>query len=151
MIKTKKASKDRAVLHGEYVIRSSKDKCDRVQNLIVNGGLENLAALLSGAGAAVGYLALGTGTAAPAVADTALGTEVYRTAVTAISAAGGTCTSIFTVLATEAVFHIKEIGIFAGGTSTPGSGKLISRALYDKDKTADEELYITRSDILGRA
>lgn len=139
-------------VHGEYKIKSSKTGEEiTVKNLIVNGGLSNLAALLAGTGHTIGYLALGTGETAPANGDTALGNEIYRTAVTGFSAAGATCSSVFTVLAAEAVGTIKEIGIYAGGTSAAGSGTLISRALWNYTKTADEELYITRTDTIGRA
>lgn len=137
---------------GEYKIRSSKTgKEYTVKNMIVNGGLENLAALLAGTGDTIGYLALGNDSSSVAATDTTLGNEILRTAVTAVSAAGYSCTSVFTVLAAEAVGAITEIGIYAGGTSVVNSGTLVSRALWSYTKTADEELYITRTDTIGRA
>lgn len=142
---------DKFGLKGKYHIKSSNGYEIEFDNLIVNGGLSNLAALLAGTGDTIGYLALGTGKATPANTDTALGKETFRTAVTGVSASGASCSSVFTVLAAEAVGAITEIGIFAGGTSTANSGTLISRALWSYTKTADEELYITRTDTIGRA
>lgn len=136
---------------GKYHIKSSNGFEKTVDNLIVNSGLENLADLLAGGGEPIAYLALGTGDTAAGNTDTTLGAEIFRTALTSVTSAGGECVSIFKVLTAEAVGNIEEIGIFAGGTEAADSGTLISRALWTYTKTADEELYISRTDTIGRA
>jgi len=136
---------------GEYHIKSSNGKQWVVKNLIVNGGLENMGALLAGSGHTVGYLALGNDSSDVSTTDSALGNEIFRTAVTAIAPSGYSCNSTFNVLNTEAVGTIEEIGIYAGGSDAPNSGTLISRALWHYEKSDSEDLYITRIDTIGRA
>ena len=82
------------------------------------------------------HLALGTGTTAVTASDTALDTEIDRVAVTTKRIGMSSIESKFIVPPSSAVGDIKEIGLFANGTSTPDSGTLLSRLLINKQKTA---------------
>lgn len=141
----------RFTVKGKYRVKSSNGYEIEFDNMIVNGGLTNLAALLAGSGHTVGYLALGNDSSDVSTTDSALGNEIFRTAVTAIAPSGYSCNSTFNVLNTEAVGTIEEIGIYAGGSDAPNSGTLISRALWHYEKSDSEDLYITRIDTIGRA
>ncbi len=82
------------------------------------------------------HLALGTGTTAVTASDTALATEIARVEVTTKRIATSSFESKFIVPTASAVGNIKELGIFADGTSSAGSGTLLSRLLINKQKTA---------------
>jgi len=94
------------------------------------------------------YLALGTGNATITDSDTVLDSEIFRTAPSAAHArvATGQIETSFTVLDTEAVGDLKEIGIFCGSSATGSAdtGTLLSRVLWTKTKSASEELTIKR-------
>jgi len=82
------------------------------------------------------HLALGTGATAVTASDSALDTEIDRVAVTTKRIGNSSIESKFIVPPASAVGDIKEMGLFADGTSTPDSGTLLSRLLIDKQKTA---------------
>jgi hypothetical protein len=65
----------------------------------------------------------------------------------------GRIETTFTILDNEAVGIIREIGIFGGAaaTSTPNSGTLIARVLWNKTKSSSEEITIKRIDRVVRA
>lgn len=94
------------------------------------------------------YVAIGTGSTAPAATDTAMVSEAYRKAVTSVVAGAnpgeltitlylGPSDSVGTVIA--------EVGVFAGAsaTSTAGSGVLMGRALYSHTHTNSESIQFT--------
>jgi hypothetical protein len=126
---------------------------DELTNMITNQALTAIRDILKGVSAnyPITHLAIGTGTTAVTGAETTLVTEVFRTPVSSQSditfkEVGTT----FVVLDTEAVTTWREIGIFANGTMTANSGFLISRILYTKVKTANEEITIARSDSFNK-
>ena len=82
------------------------------------------------------HLALGTGTTTVTASDTALATEIDRVSVTTKRIGTSSFESKFIVPPASAVGVIKELGIFADGTSSAGSGTLLSRLLINKQKTA---------------
>lgn len=82
------------------------------------------------------HLALGTGSTAVTASDTALATEIARVSVTTKRIGTSSFESKFIVPPSSAVGNIKELGIFADGTSSAGSGTLLSRLLINKQKTA---------------
>jgi hypothetical protein len=57
------------------------------------------------------------------------------------------------LLDAEAVGNLEEIGIFCGSTATSSvnTGTLMSRILFKKTKTANEEITIRRTDKVVRA
>ena len=104
-------------------------------NLVPTTGRNALARVLTGDntyGAEVNYIALGTGTAAAALANTTLGTETYRKIVS--SAAHDNAIAyidVFIASADVADATYKEAGAFISGTGSANSGYLFSRVVQD--------------------
>lgn len=98
------------------------------------------------------YLALGTSDAALSDASTQLGNEQFRTTfLKKEKTSTGQIVSTAIALDNEAVFNIREIGIFAGSaTSAANSGILVSRVLYNRDKTNLESIQFVRTDNIQR-
>jgi hypothetical protein len=69
---------------------------EEVDNLVVDAGKAHVADRLSTTpgGAAMGWMAIGTGATAPAAANTALGTEIDRNATTSITDAANVVTYV---------------------------------------------------------
>lgn len=88
------------------------------------------------------YIALGTGTNAPANGDTTLQTETYRKATASASNASnvGTITGFFTQTETSGTY--REAGIFMGGTASANTGTLLSRVAINITKTTSQSLTI---------
>lgn len=130
---------------------------ERFRNLITNAGLNLLRDALGGyaTDGQIKYVALGSGATAPAASDTGLALEEFRKAVTSQSApaTGELLTRLYVAPDEATTFTIRELGWFAGpaATSTPGSGVLVARVLYERTKTSLESLQIDRTDTLGRS
>jgi|LSQX01.2.fsa_nt_gb hypothetical protein len=139
--------------NGRFIIKH-KDGTDIIENKITDSALEALAQALitSPTTTQIKYLALGNNSAAVTGAETKLGSEFFRTALTDISRTGNVVTTTFYVLSGEGLGQIEEIGIFCGSTATEtkDSGLLLSRILWSREKTFDEELTVTREDTIGR-
>lgn len=93
------------------------------------------------------WVAIGTGTTAPAATDTGLVAEVFRKAVTSVAAGASPGELIITMYLgpTDSVGTvIGEVGVFAGATAsaTAGSGVLMGRALYSHTHTNAESISI---------
>jgi len=75
------------------------------------------------------YSSLGTGTAAPANADTTLATETFRKLLASYTNSNNIAyfTAFYTGPETSGTFY--EAGLFAGATATANSGVLFSRVL----------------------
>lgn len=131
------------------------DVVDAFPNLITNGGLDLLAGgLLDGRSTALRYLAVGTGTAAAAVTDVALGAETARFALQTPTRPGvGQTLSRAYLTDQQAVGTIRELGWFAGAgaTATAGSGVLVARVAYSHTKGGGESLVIDRTDTIARS
>ena len=126
---------------------------EEFDNLITDLGLDLLRDYLDGdeTDGKLDYMAVGTGAVAPANGDTALGSEQFRKAVTLqTKGTTGRLTTTTYLSPAECVFHIKELGWFVQATDTPGSGVLIARVLYDKDKTNLESIQVDRVDAFER-
>ena len=126
-----------------------------INNRIMDAALDELIKVLQGLSTdlKIEYMALGTGNTAITNSDTQLVTEIFRTApISETKTATGTLRTIFTVLDSEAVAQIEEIGIFGGSTATgtADTGTLISRILWSRNKTANEEIQFTRTDRMVR-
>jgi len=144
---------------GEYeIIVTHQDgniEKEKLNNRITNAGLNMLRDGLKGdvTDLELKYLALGTDGTAVNDADTQLGLEGFRTTFIKKESPGiGILKSTALVLDNEAVFNVKELGIFAGATATPtaDTGIMISRILYDRDKTNLESIQFVRSDTIDR-
>lgn len=110
-------------------------------NIIVNVGFDFIADAIGKAASrpsVMGYIAVGTGSAAPAAADAALGTELFRKAATYAHVAG---TKVFTFTTTlnpgEATGAITEAGVINAGAG----GILFDRVTFPVvNKGADDTL-----------
>ena len=150
--------------NGKYVIKRINAKTREVikeeiiYNRILDTALNEMAnALYDGSNdIVIGYLGVGTTTASIYNTTTSLGSETFRTAISVDSTVSniGEVKNVFYILSTEAKFHVREMGIYAGSTatSTIGTGKLISIISWDSDRTiVDEEVQITRYDSFNRS
>ena len=91
------------------------------------------------------YLALGTGSLAVNDEDTALGIEQFRTEfIDREKKAHNQSQTTAIVLDNEAVFYIKEVGVFTADNI------MISRILWDRDKTNLESVQFIRTDTINR-
>ena len=131
-------------------------KTEEIRNRIMNAALDELLKPLQGLATdiEVKYIALGTGDTPITNTQTQLQTEIFRTTATTTEKTNvGELTNVFFVLDSEAVGHIKEIGLFGGtgATSAANSGLLISRILWDKVKVLGEEIRFTRIDKITRS
>lgn len=120
-------------------------------NLIVNGGLDLIAAALESSAATtqINYFALGNDNTAAAATDTQLGAEQFRKLVTSYTTGvttGEIVTTGYVAPAEANSFTIEEIGWFVGGTATANSGTMFARVVYNRTKTASEALQIDRTD-----
>lgn len=127
---------------------------DEFDNLITDAGRNWLASALSGsAGAGIRYVALGAGGSEPAAGDTALADERFRKQITKQMALGGgqMLTTAYIAAGEANDFAISEIGWYAGNSAsaTAGSGVLIARVLYSRQKTQIESLQIDRIDTIS--
>lgn len=95
---------------------------------------------------AIAYVAIGTSSTAPTAADTQLGAEVFRKALTSTSAPStGTGTFTLYLAPGDAVsVGINEVGWFAGSgaSGTANSGVMIARGLYAHTKLASESIQV---------
>ena len=127
----------------------------KIKNLIMNNALDEVLKSLQDFTVDIGikYLALGTSNTANTNALTQLGNEIFRTQfVDQDKVDIGELRTIFTVLDSEAVAQIEEIGIFCGSsaTSSANSGLMLSRILWSRNKTNTEEIQFTRVDKVVR-
>jgi len=121
-------------------------KEDRYENnLVTTAGLGHIADQLSSSpgDAAMGYMALGSGTGAAAAGDTALGNEFAtggRNALTARTDSGAVVTYTCTFSAGESTGAITEAGIL----NDASAGTLLARLLFSAiNKAAADTLAIT--------
>lgn len=90
----------------------------------------------------VTHVELGSGTNAPANADTTLQTAVYRNVVASLTNVNniGYASGFFTALETSGTY--REIGLFCNGTGTLGTGILLSRVAVNITKSTSETLTV---------
>lgn len=141
---------DNIGIHGEYKIEGfdldgKKVFEDVVTNVVVQNTFTAFFKLLKGEAIefAISHIAVGTGATAAAKSDTALVAEVARKAVTTVTYNSNKVTVKLSVAPSEFVASIKELGVFVEATDTLGSGVMLSRCNYVKDKNASTQLLIT--------
>lgn len=127
-----------------------------IENRITNTALDAIINILDNIDPDldIKFLAIGTDNTPLDDNDTQLGNEIFRTQfLTSNNDAVGQFTTTFAVLDAEAVGTWEEIAIFTGdsATITPDSGIMLSRILFNRTKTALEEVDITRIDKVIRA
>lgn len=89
------------------------------------------------------HMATGTGTTTPSKSDTSLANEQFRKQLSSKAYSADTFTCKLSLLPSESNFTITEIGIFAAGTDTIGTGTLISRFSANIEKNANIKYLIT--------
>lgn len=111
-----------------------------VPNLVVTTGRGYIAGRMVGTPTAMSHMAIGSGTAAPAVGDTTLGTELGRVSLTSSVAAAAVVTYIASFGAGVGTGAVTEAGLFNAGSA----GTMLCRTTYAVvNKGADDSLSIT--------
>lgn len=112
-------------------------------NLVVNAGLAGMASRCNGAGAeaAFTYLAVGTGTTAPAAGNTALETEITDSG---LARAAATCTRVTTTVTNDTAQLDKTWNVTgskavteAGALNAASSGTLLGRQTFSAVNVAN--------------
>jgi len=81
----------------------------------------------------------------------ALGNNVHWEQLTSrTKSTTGVFQTVWEALDTDGAIEIRSIKFYAGATSTPDSGTLISTVTYSKDKTNLESIQFNRTDTIGR-
>lgn len=129
-----------SLLHGEFMVSRQT-----VRNLTTTVGrtvpMQRLANITTNTGI-VNYCALGTGSAAPNVADTQLGTEVYRKSVTASTAVSNVSYLECYFTMAEVANTFKEYGFFIDGNAGANTGVLWNRFLDTVTKSLTQSLTV---------
>jgi hypothetical protein len=111
-----------------------------VPNLVVTTGKGYIAGRMVGTPTAMSHMAIGSGTVAPAVGDTTLGTELGRVSLTSSVAAAAVVTYVASFGAGVGTGAVTEAGLFNAGSA----GTMLCRTTYAVvNKGADDSLSIT--------
>jgi hypothetical protein len=133
---------DNFALTGALTIAVNNKVVQETENLVVTAGKNWVADRMKGANAAMSHMAIGTGTAAAAAGNTALGTQLDRNA---LSTAGGTVstntiTYECTWAAGDGTGAITEAGIFDAASA----GDMLARTVFAVvNKGTDDSMTIT--------
>ncbi|WP_438769092.1 hypothetical protein [Brevibacillus sp. JB24b] len=129
-----------------------------IKNMITDAGLNFLRDGLAGkhSDLKIKYLALGDSSDSVQRNQTKLANERFRIAFAAQEDGGtGVLRSVCAIPDDEALFHIRELGIFAGkdADQNQNTGIMVSRILFDFDKSRESvpfTLRFERIDTIGR-
>lgn len=112
-----------------------------INNLVVTSGLGFIASRMKDASdAAMGYMAIGTGTTAAAAGDTTLETELDRNTLSSTTVTGNQVEYVSTWAAGDGTGAITEAGIF----NASSSGTMLARTVFSVvNKDANDTLSIT--------
>ena len=114
----------------------------KVKNLVVTTGKTYIAARMQGTSVptVMGYMAIGTNTTTPAVANTALGTEAGRVALASFTSSGAQVTATATFPAGTGTGAITEAGIL----NASSSGTMLCRTTFPVvNKAAGDSIAVT--------
>jgi hypothetical protein len=113
----------------------------KVENLIVDTGLDYIASRMSGTSENVmSHMAVGTGSTAAAGADTALGTELDRNALTSTTVTDNAIAYVCSWAAGDGTGSLTEAGIF----NASSAGTMLCRTVFGTvTKAADDSMTIT--------
>ena len=114
----------------------------KVKNLVVTVGKTYIANRMQGTSIAtvMGYMAIGTNTTTPAVANTALGTEAGRVALASFTSSGAQVTATATFPAGTGTGAITEAGIF----NASSAGTMLCRTTFPVvNKAAGDSIAVT--------
>jgi len=127
---------------GAVVIRKNGEIVKEIPNTIVTTGKNDIASLITGAGAAMTHMGVGTGTTAVAAGDTALETQVDRNALVTSGGVASTNTVEFESVwnAGDGTGALTEAGLFSASTG----GTMLARTVFSVvNKSASDILTIT--------
>jgi len=111
-----------------------------IKNLVVTAGKQFIAARMIGTPTAMSHMAIGAGGTAAALADTALGAELGRVALTSSTVSGAVVTHTATFGAGVGTGAIVEAGIF----NSSSDGTMQCRSVFPVvNKGADDGMSIT--------
>jgi hypothetical protein len=112
-----------------------------VPNLVVTNGKNYIASRMVGTASTVmSHMSIGTGTATPIVADSTLGTEAGRVALSAFTASANAVTATATFPAGTGTGAITEAGIF----NASSSGAMLCRTTFPVvNKASGDSIAIT--------
>jgi hypothetical protein len=112
-----------------------------IKNLVVTTGLGYIVSRMKDTAAtAMSHMALGSGTTAAAAGDTALGTELGRSALTSTTVFGATITYVASFGAGSATGAVTEAGIL----NAASSGTLLCRTVFPVvNKQAGDSMTVT--------
>lgn len=145
---------------GEIVLEFRNVKTGKVRryvyrNMFVTFGKNAIAQRLAGNDVGqITYCAVGTGTTAPALGDTALETEIARKEVSVRSYSGNVFTGQTYFTTQEANGTLREAGLFGNGVgrtanATSGTGQLFARAAMNRVKTSNDTLTLSWTVTIG--
>lgn len=145
---------------GEIVLEFRNVKTGKVRryvykNMFVTYGKNAIAQRLAGQSVGeITYCAVGTGTTAPALGDTALQTELARKEISVRSYLNNVFTGQTFFTTSEANGTLREAGLFGTGVGrtpsvTPGSGQLFARAAINRVKTSNDTLTLSWTVTIG--
>ena len=137
---------DNSKATGKLTVEIKNDKgivieTREVKNLVVDNGLDFIASRMKDATAtAMSHMAIGTGTTAAAAADSALGSEAARNALTSTTVTSNAVAYVASFAAGEGTGAITEAGILNAGSS----GTLLCRTVFSVvNKGASDSMTIT--------
>jgi hypothetical protein len=113
----------------------------KVENLIVDTGLDYIASRMTGTSENVmSHMAVGTGSTAAAGADTALGTELDRNALTSTTVTSNAIAYVCSWAAGDGTGSLTEAGLF----NAVSSGTMLCRTVFGTvTKGASDSMTIT--------
>jgi hypothetical protein len=126
---------------GHLTIAINEAVVQEVPNLVVTDGKEFVASRMKDAStAAMSHMAIGTGSAAAAATNAALGSEADRNALTSTTVSGTTVTYVATFGAGEGSGAITEAGLF----NAASAGVMLCRTVFAVvNKGASDSMTIT--------
>lgn len=129
---------------GEWHFYINEELIKKEKNLLVQSGLNFLAALLVAeqANDISIHLALGVGSAAAAAGDTILQSETLRKVISAKSRSANVARFRTFFLASEALGTFQEYGIFLASSDAKDSGTLLNRIVTPLSHSAGQALTI---------
>ena len=112
-----------------------------IRNLVVDSGLDFIASRMKDTtDAAMSHMAIGSGTAAAAAGDTALGTELGRVALTSTTVTNNEVAYVATFGAGTGTGAVTEAGLL----NASSNGDMLCRTVFSVvNKAADDSLQIT--------
>lgn len=132
---------DDLTMKGHLAIAVNGEVVQEVPNLVVTTGKNYVASRMKDTSqGAMSHMAIGTATTAPTNANTALGSEADRNALTSTTVTNNTVTYVASFGAGEGTGAITEAGLFNASTS----GTMLCRTVFSVvNKGASDSMTIT--------